>query len=119
MVPERAERVGPPAATGEPACFHESRSACVILPAGPEPATAVKSIPPSLARFLTAGLANGLSPGTAGVETTGGGLAGGDSFFGSGVTSCLTSGVGSVSLSGSDPLSSVFPSPSTSNSIQT
>ena len=45
VVPERADRVGPPAATGEPACFHESKSACVILPAGPEPATAVKSIP--------------------------------------------------------------------------
>ena len=49
--------------------MYASKSACLILPAGPDPDTKVKSSSASLALLLTAGLAKILAFGFAFVET--------------------------------------------------
>ena len=123
MVPVLAALEGPAAATGLPASFHESKSPCVILPAGPLPATVVKSIPLSRARWRTAGDASGLAPGAA--TTTGVGAGAGAAADGAGATSSLTgsgSGAGAsstTSSTGAGASSTGVPSPSVSNSMQT
>ena len=95
----------------------------MILPAGPDPATWYKSTPAERARCRTAGLASGFVPGarsTAGPATE----TGAATDFGAGSGVATGSGIGSgldstSSFTGSSSETEAFPSPSTSNSMQT
>ena len=105
-----------------PPAIWRSRSAWLILPPGPEPATICRSMLASLALCLTAGLARALVPAA---RATGAAAATGSGAFsttGSGLTSSLAgagSATGSGFVSASSVLAEEFPAPSTSNSIQT
>ena len=116
MVPVRRVRAGPALATAPPPATWASRSARVMRPAGPLPATVVRSTPASRALMRTAGLASGRRPGTRGVTGAGGAAAGAGAGAGSGAAA----GAGAASGSGAGAAASVaeaLPSPSTSNSM--
>jgi hypothetical protein len=113
VVPVRRVRAGPALATAPPPATWASRSARVMRPAGPLPATEVRSTPASRALMRTAGLASGRSPGTRGVTGAGGAAATG---AGAGAAA------GAEAASGSDAgaaasVADALPFPSTSNSM--
>ena len=82
--------------------MNASRSACLILPAGPEPLTCESSIPASRARRLTAGLARTLPDLATGIGAGVGVGAGVGEAAGFGTDSGSGTGSGSGSGTGSD-----------------
>ena len=95
----------------------------MIRPAGPDPATWYKSTPAERARCRTAGLASGFVPGarsTTGPATDTGAASGCGAGSGVAIGSGVGSGLDSTSFfAGASSDADAFPSPSTSNSIQT
>ena len=127
-VPVLATFAEPPDGAGDapPPAMCRSRSAWLMRPAGPVPATCSKSMLAVRARWRTAGEARTLAPGAratgAAVGAGGAGAAGAGGATGAGAGSGAAgaaSGAGAGSAGAGASLSLALPSPSTSKTMQT